>query len=142
MDKKIIIAALLGSVVSFLLGWLVYGILLMDFYSSHMNYYHGLMKDPPNLAAIFAGGLAMSFLIAYIYRKWSGTTSFATGFMNGLIIGFLVSLSFNLYMYASMDLYARRVIVVGVITGTLFNAVLGGVIGWYLGMGNKNEVTA
>ena len=54
MDKKIITAAIVGAIVSFLLGWLIYGFLLMDYYTEYSVRYEGLMKDPPELWAYFA----------------------------------------------------------------------------------------
>ena len=64
MDKKIITAAIVGAIVSFLLGWLIYGFLLMDYYTAYSVKYEGLMKDPPEFWAYFANGLCWSYLLA------------------------------------------------------------------------------
>lgn len=49
MNSKFIIASVAGGIASFLLGWLIYGILLMDFMKANSMYYANLMKEPPNM---------------------------------------------------------------------------------------------
>ena len=57
------------------------------------------------------------------------------GFMNGLIISFLMSLSYDLFYYAGMNLYdGMTVMIVDVVVGALFGGVIAAVIAWILGM--------
>ena len=138
MSKRMLLAALAGAVVSFLAGWLVYGILLKDYYMAHTTHYEGLMKEPPVLWAIFVSGLCSTLLMAYIFDKWANIRTFGGGAMAGAWIGFLVILSFDLSFHAFFNLYPDPIVfVVDVLVGTVFNAVIGGVVAMALGMGNK-----
>ena len=41
MNTKVLLAAIVGGVVAFLLGWLLFGILLADFMDKNMIHYEG-----------------------------------------------------------------------------------------------------
>jgi hypothetical protein len=138
MKTKVLLAAIGGAIASFLLGWLVYGLILMDYYTSHMTSYEGLTKDPPALWAIFMGGLCWSLLVAWLWDKM-GTNTIMQGFINGAVFSLLISLTFDLYIYANMNLYQGTVLVVDVIVGTIFGAIVAAIIAWILGMGKKES---
>ena len=93
MTKKLILAALAGSVAQFLLGWLVYGLLLANFISTQTVHYEGLMKDMNTgsfMILVFIAGLVMSFLISYIFQRWGKLDTFLKGLNGGLFFGFFM----------------------------------------------------
>ena len=139
MNTKIIYATAAGAVFSFLAGWLIYGVLLMDFFSSFMSDgFRAMMKDPPEIWAIFLSNAASSLMMAIIFGVYGNIKSFASGLMAGLVIGLLISLSYDLMFYAMSTLYnSRRFYVFDVITGALFSGLTGGVVAAVLGMGKK-----
>ena len=138
MNTKALLAALAGAVFSFLAGWVVFGMLLMDFYMSNTTQYEGLMKgEMPNLVLIFISGLSSSLLIAYIFSKWANVKTFGAGLMNGVIIYFFIVTSFDLSMYAFYNLMNVTLVCVDIVVGTIFGGLMGGVIGLVLGMGKK-----
>ena len=53
MKLSTIVAALVGAVVMFLLGWLFFGLLLATYFNSNMIKYPGLAKDPPDFICLF-----------------------------------------------------------------------------------------
>jgi hypothetical protein len=137
MNVKLILASLGGAILSFLLGWLVYGILLKGFYEANTTHYEGLIKELPNIPLIFLSCLVMSFLLAYVFQRWAGFKSFGKGFTGGMIIGFLICLSYDLSFMSMYNLFAFSVVVVDVIVGTIFNGIVGGVIALILGFEKK-----
>lgn len=137
MYTKILLATLLGGVVMFLLGWLVFGILLMDYYTANTTHYDGLMKEMPNLGLIFLANLLMAFLYAFIFQRWAGIRTFVGGLNGGMIIGLLFTLIMDLMFISGMNLYPASLIVVDVIVNTIMAGIVGGVIGWFLGTGKK-----
>lgn len=133
MNTKTLIAAVAGAIVSFLMGWVVWGMLLMKYYESNYIHYDGLMLEMPKLWAIFAAQLANGILFAWLFSKMN-ITNFGAGFINGMIITFLVVLGFDLYMYSNMNLFANNtIIIVDVVVNTLFGGVVGGIIALILG---------
>lgn len=138
MNTKVLVAALVGAIASFLGGWLVFGYLLESFYKSNTIEYAGLMKNPPELWGIFVSGFFWCLLLAMIFNKWANVTTFAGGMMNAAWIGLLISLSFNFGFHSFYNLYTPTGLVVDSIVSTIFWAVIGGVIGMALGWGKKS----
>lgn len=139
MNTKTIIAALVGAIASFLLGWVVYGMLLMEYYKTGTIQYEGLMLPDSEfkLWAIFVSNLASSFLFAWAFTKMN-IRSFAGGAQAGAIINLLFGISMDMMFYSMMNWYANTtVIVVDVLIGTAFGAIIGGIIGMMLGRGEK-----
>ncbi len=142
MNSKIIVATIAGGVAYFLLGWLIYGILLMDFYTANTIQYAGLWKEMPNLLLMFLSNLLGAFLLAFIFHRWAGISTFSGGLTGGLILGLILALMWDLYFLSSMNLYSVTLVVVDVIVSTIFTGIIGGLIGWILGFGKKEEAMA
>lgn len=137
MNSKFIIATLAGAIVSFLLGWLVYGILLMDFMKANTMYYANLMKVKPNMITLVASNIFWAALFAFIFQKWANVNSFMGGFKAGLPIAFILALGYYSSMHAFYHLFTRTWLVTDTIVSSLFHAVVAGVVGAVLGMGKK-----
>ena len=136
---KIIYATLVGSVLAFLLGWLVFGILMDPYYQANMVHYSGLMKDEDTmrLYGIFLANLTTAGLFAYVFEKWAGIRSLSKGFVGGVILGGAMFLSFDLMMWSTMNVFPSKVFAVDVIVNALFGGIIGAAIGWVLGYGRS-----
>ena len=88
--KNFLISGIVGGIINFLLGWMLYGIIFKDVFPSNGN---------ENLLFIFLGCLTFGLFTAYIFTKWAGITNWITGFGAGAIIG--------LFMALYMDLFAN-----------------------------------
>lgn len=135
MNSKSIIAAVVGGVAFFILGYLFYVILLGSFFEANSGQVSGYMKDPAdaNILAIFLGNLAAAVLLTIIFDSWSNIRSFAAGAKAGAIFGLLVSLSFDLVMYGTTNAYNLTATLVDPIVGAITVGITGGVIGMLLG---------
>jgi hypothetical protein len=80
MDTRTLLAALVGGVVAFLLGWLIFGMLLMGWMEAHMLSYPGLMKteEEMNLALMFLSNLCLALLLAWSFGRM-GVNSLTEG---------------------------------------------------------------
>jgi hypothetical protein len=141
MNLRTIVAAIAGAIVMFLLGWLFFGILLMEFFKNQMINYPGLIIDPPRFVCIFLWNLVWCWLIAFIFDYWATIRTFVGGLKGGAIIMFAIVLGVNLSNYAFMNIYKGSPFVpmiVDVLVAAVMGAVAGGVIGFVLGKMNKN----
>jgi hypothetical protein len=129
--KKVLAGSIIGSVVSFFLGWVVFGMLMGEVYKNGMVYYEGLMIDPPNLVAIFIGNLAFATLLSVLFDKM-GIGTIVGGVIWAAIIFFLVMLGMDAFFYASMNLYKPMTLVIDVIVNTVFGAIMGAVIAFVM----------
>lgn len=137
MNSKVLVATLAAAVAAFLFGWVVFGILLADFYKANVPVFEGLMKDPPDLLMIFLSNLFNAFLIAFIFNRWAGIRTAGEGAQAGFIIMAIVALGTDLMMYATMNLTTPVLMAVDVVGSGLFGAVIGAVAGYVLGTGKK-----
>jgi hypothetical protein len=138
MKPKWLIAALIGGIAFFLLAWLVFGTLMIDFYLSNIIPYNGLVKDPPVIWSLFIHGLSISTLLSFIFDKM-GVRTFSRGTILALWIGFLITLWFYSFMYASLNLYTTKRIIVDLVVNSLFIAVVGGITAKSLGLLTKSQ---
>jgi hypothetical protein len=142
MNTRLIIASVIGCILFFFLGWLIYGVLLMHFYVAHTTQdYQGLMRETPNYIAAVISDLSVSFLLAFIFQRWAGIKTFTKGILAGLLITFLIALWMDLYFVAFTKLYDAPFIIVDIIVYTALGGLIGGVIGWILGY-EKKKVAA
>ena len=129
-SQKFILAVLAGTVVYFLLGWVVYGLLLRDTMASATA--SGYMRADADMVwwALIAGNLAFSFLLTYLVYR-TGVSNATAGATLGLFVGVLISLGGDLMMYATSTMMTKPVmILVDVLAGGQMAAITTGVIAW------------
>ena len=137
MKPKILYAILGATATGFLLGWLIFGIILDTYYKTHTVPYAGLMKDPPLIWAILIMNMSFAILLVYIFHYLANITTFIKGFTAGITIFLLIMVGFDISMYGFMNLYSFQVLIVDIFANTLMGGVVGGVAGLILGMGPK-----
>ncbi|MFY0645117.1 MAG: hypothetical protein JXR19_11695 [Bacteroidia bacterium] len=128
-------ATIVGGVVYFFLGWLVYGMMLMDYMGANSNTCAMRGEDEFVWWAMIASNLLFALLLAIIF-SWSGVSSAMKGLTSGAIIGLLFALTMAMGQYAMTTMYGDlTIMVVDVLASTVMAAVLGGVVAWVLNMG-------
>jgi len=135
--NKIVIGTIAGGVAFFLLGWLIYGMLLTEFMKA--NYNQCAMKPMEDMIwwAMILSNLVWALLYAMLF-SWTNTSTLMSGAKMGFIIGFLIILSFDLSFYAMSNMFfGRRALCVDILAGTITSTIGGAVIGWVMGMGKK-----
>jgi hypothetical protein len=138
MNAKVLLATLAGGAASFLLGWVLYGMLLKGFFESQvLASAKPVMRTEPVIWAIFVGCLSWAALQALIFSFWAGISTFMTGAKAGAWIGFLVSLGANFFSYGSLDAWNITAALVDPVVNVALGGISGGVVGWVLGYGNK-----
>ncbi len=126
MNMKILRGTIFGGIAYFLIGWIIWGILLMDFYTANTN--QCLNKPEMILWAIFISNLTMALLLT-LFLKWSGAKGMVDGLKIGAIFGFLYSFSLDVGFYSMTTMYNNfTALIVDVVVNTLVMAVLGLVI--------------
>ena len=82
---------------------------------------------------IFLGNLFTACLLTYVYLKWAGITTFATGLKAGLAIGIFMTLGYNLVSFATTNIANFTMAIVDAVLYTIVIGIVGGVIGMVLG---------
>lgn len=95
MDAKIfLVSGVVGGIVNFLLGWLLYGIIFIDQFPVKEG-------EVMNMALIALGSLVWGLFVAYIFTKWAHISTWMTGLQAGAIVGLFLALYYDLF-YNSM----------------------------------------
>jgi hypothetical protein len=137
--KKFLIGTLVGGIAIFFIGYLFYGVLLMNFFNQHSIAPPGSMKSMSDFSwgALVLANLATGALLTYILLKIGNVNSFGRGAGIGFVIGLFMYLGNYLLTYATgnnMDLTGT---LADVVTGAILAAIAGGIIAAVLGMGKK-----
>lgn len=82
------------------------------------------------------GNLFWGLAYAYIFGTWANIKTFSGGAMGGAIVGGLFAAAFDLIMLGTTNIMTPTGAIVDVIASIVMSAVVGGVIGWWLGRGS------
>ena len=122
---KLLRGTVFGGVVYFLLGWLFYGILFMDFFSANMNQCASKPGGDMTWWAMIVSNLITALLLTLIL-KWSGAKRFVDGLKTGALFGVLLTLSFDLSSWSMTTMYRNfGSLLADVAVSTLMIAVVG-----------------
>ncbi|MDQ6756115.1 MAG: hypothetical protein M3004_04185 [Bacteroidota bacterium] len=137
--KKLIIGGIVGGVVYFLLGWLFYGNLFLQYFHDHPGTATGVDKPMDQFLwwALILGNVLAGFLLAYIFLK-SGVSTLSSGLITGGILGLLMSSSYDLMMYATTNIVSKHIVFADVAIYTVMSAITGAVIAVVMGMSNRS----
>jgi hypothetical protein len=135
--NKILLGGIAGGVAFFLLGWLIYGVLLMDYTTANYNQCAARPMEEMVWWAMMLSNLAFGFMLSVIF-SWSNTTGMMAGAKVAGIIGLLVSFSMDLSVYSMSTMFASLTTVfVDIIAYTVMTVIVGAVVALAMGLGKK-----
>jgi len=128
MNMKILKGTVFGGVVYFLLGWLVYGILLADFSSANYNQCANRPQAEMIWWAIILSNLVFALFLSLVLN-WSGAAKWLDGLKTGALFGLLYVVTIDLSFYSMTTMFnSMSAILVDVLVNTLVPAIIGTVI--------------
>ncbi|MCY1720815.1 hypothetical protein OU798_10695 [Prolixibacteraceae bacterium Z1-6] len=127
MNMKILKGTVFGGLTFFVLGWIVYGILLSGFMEANSNGCANRADSDMVWWAMIVSNLFLGLLLTLVLN-WSGAKGIADGLKTGALFGLLMSLSMDLGMYSMTTLYDLKFLIVDVLIYTILLAIMGLVI--------------
>lgn len=125
--KQNLLATLAGFLVMFFLGYVIWGIAMVDYFEGHTT--NNIMKDPPDMLFIAISNLIAVFALSSIYGKWSrGIHSAKEGFQFGAWIGVFTGLGMGLLAYATTEIMDLTGYIVEAVLEIIFYGIIGAVI--------------
>jgi hypothetical protein len=133
--KKRIMATLAGFVVFFIMGWLLYGMLLSSFFAENVGSATGVYRADMEMVwwALCLGNVLQAYLLVYIFGKWANITTFGGGLQTGAMIGLIIGFGHDLTMYGTSNISNLTATLVDPLVMAVMMGVSGGVIGVMLG---------
>ena len=141
VTKQFTMATLAGGVTAFVLGYLFYGLLLMDFYNGNLGTATGVYKEVPIFWSLAAGQLLWAGFLTMV-MGWRGDASAGAGLKTGAIVGLIMGGSINLTMYGTANIANLTASLVDPVVAMIGTAITGAVIGLVLGMGSGSAEPA
>lgn len=120
--KNFIIGGIVGGIVDFLLGWLIWGILLKDTFPKPEG------AGAENMMHIVLGCLCFGFMLSWVFSQGEGISQCMPGIKMAVGIAIFMSLcnQFFTNMYAdSLDL---KLVAIDVVASSVIAAVVGAAI--------------
>lgn len=135
--KKLLVGGIVGGILYFGLGYLVYGKLLATFFASHPGtvLIDRAMADIQFLY-LGIGNLLGGLLLAFIFLKANVKTAVG-GFVTAGVIGALSSASMNCIMYSTTNALSKTGMAADVVAATVMTAIVGAIVALVMNMGNK-----
>lgn len=133
---KILLAALAGTITYFLVGWLVFEVLLGQYMSANTTQIGGFKKSPEesSMALLVVSCAAYALLLALIMGKWANVHSFKEGAILGAVMGILIAVMTDTYWFSTSHFYnGPAPLLADVAAAGVTVGIMGGVIGWVLG---------
>lgn len=135
--QKFIVSGIVGGIVSCLVGYLIYGTLLKDFFATNSTVQ--TMRTPETMIwwSLILGCIFSGLLYSYIFNKWANINSFGSGLGAGFVLGLLNGIAMDLIMYGTSSLYGLKATAVDIACGAVLGALVGATVGWMNGMQSK-----
>jgi uncharacterized protein with PQ loop repeat len=125
MTIKILRGTIFGAIAYFLLGWLIYGILLMNFFSAGMNQCANRPMNEMIWWAMILSNLALSLLLTLILH-WKNARGIIDGLITGAVFGALYTTMIDFSFWSMTTMYSGIGIILAEIAVT---TALYGVVG-------------
>lgn len=128
MTKRILRGTLFGGITFFLLGWLIWGILLRDYNAANMNQCANKPMEEMVWWAIIVSNLLNALLLTLILNG-SGASGIISGIKTGAVFGLLWSAAMDFSFWSMTNMFNNiGAVVVDIIANTLFMAIASMVI--------------
>jgi len=130
--QKFALGGIVAGVIFFFLGWLIYGILLMDFMKAHPGLIGGVDKASPDMLWLAIGNLLMGFLMAYIFTK-ANVNSLTNGLITGAVVGLLMAAGYDCMNYGLTNLLSKKMMMADVLGSIVLSGITGAITGLVMG---------
>jgi hypothetical protein len=133
---KILLATLLGTLVYFLFGWLVFEGMIGRYMADNTTKLDGFRKDEASssMLMLLISCASYALLLTLFFGHWSTVHTFKEGAWKGAMIGMLIAVMTNSYWYSSTYFFnSLKPLVVDVMAAGLTVGLMGGAIAAFLG---------
>ena len=133
MAGRVFLSALIGAVVIFLQAGLFFGFLFADFFAGNFPAeFADVNRQAYNFPVLFTADILYASLLAFLFRLMD-TRTFVRGAAFGALIGFVVTLHFDLIWAGTTYLVTPVRIAANAVISAFMSGVGGGVIAAMLG---------
>ena len=137
--KQFTMATLAGGVAVFVMGFLLYGLALADFFAGNAGTATGVMKEAPLMWSLVLGQVITAAFLVMV-MGWRGDSSAMAGLKTGALVGLIFGLGLDFTFYGVANTQNLIATLVDPFVFMIQLGVGGAVIGAVLGMGSAPAV--
>lgn len=119
--KNFLIGGIVGGIADFLMGWLLYGMLLKDYFPKPVG-------AAENLTFIFLGCMCFGFMMSFIFNQGEGISKCVPGVKLAIGVGLFMALSMSFYNGMYSATLNWQLVAVDVLVSVVIAAIVGAVI--------------
>ncbi len=123
--KRLAIGSIVGTIVLYLLGMLIWQMLFAGFFDANRGSAMGVDRAEPVIWAIVVGSLLYAILITYVLESGSGSKTIVDGLKIGVLVGILLWGTTDFIQFGVTNLRTLT----GVIADTLLEGARAGISG-------------
>lgn len=129
--KKMLIAGTIGGILFFLFGWVIYGVLLKEYFFKNTGAAGHLDRVDIIMGTVFLGSLLQGYVYAFVFTR-ANVETLKDGMITGGILGFLMISAFDCMMYGTTLILSKHSLVADILASTFIATVVGAILGWIL----------
>jgi len=126
--KRFVTGTIVGGIVLFLAGYLIFNTLLGSFFAANAGTATGVARDPMLLWSIGVGCLGLAALICYAMGA-RGVSGLGGGATVGAVVGFLTAFYIDFALYGTQNVSNLTATIVDPLASAVHGAIGGAVIG-------------
>jgi hypothetical protein len=127
--KRLVIGTLVGGIVVYVLGYLIFILVFGSFYAANLGSATGVTRDPEIMWAVFLGSCAYAALITVMIGITGGVIATAEAMKRGAIVGFLLWLTADFILYGATNTANLTRTAVDPVLELIRGGISGGIIG-------------
>ncbi len=140
-SKTNLLSTLAAAIWAYFGGYLLWGILTVDFFNDHLGSASGVMRDIPDMVHLILGCIIVAFAFSTIYRKWAKPNyGMGSGFTFGFWIAILIGLGEGLVNFATSNVADITATLVNVLITIVFYGIMGLIVGLIYGKTSSQPV--
>lgn len=120
--KNFIVGGIVGGIVDFLMGWLIWGIALKDTFPPPEG------SGPENMLFIFLGCMSFGFLISYVLSQGEVISTYMAGIKMAIGIALFMSLSIGFFKDMYSETIDFKLLAIDIVASVVIAAVVGAAV--------------
>jgi hypothetical protein len=131
--KRLVIGTLVGGITMYIVGYLIWGLALADFFAANAGSATGVAREVPVLWARALGTLSLATLVT-LAIGWTRSSSVGEAFKIGALVGFLVWFGVDFLRYGNTNVWNLTITMLDPVLEIIRTGIGGAVIAVTLGM--------
>lgn len=127
--KQAVVGIVVGAIAAAVLGYLIFDLIMGDFYASHLGSATGVIRDSQVWWAVIIGAAGYAAMIVYVLGLQAGKSTLVGGLVTGAIVGFLMWLTADFTLLGVENVSTPTLAVIDPILELIRGAITGAAIG-------------